>query len=154
MKFGIRVLICFALLTCIFVPLFAETDINELESRLPGSTGKERIEILVELTGLYLIKAPKKSLEYGQEALELLNSFPDEKQQMTILNLVSKANSHLGKFQLAENNALKSQSIAQKIGDKNGEADAFVSLSRVYWEQGNSHQARKYCVDAQKLYKE
>jgi signal transduction histidine kinase len=141
-------------LTCIFMSLFADTDAKELESRLPGSTGKERSEILVELTGLYLRKAPKKALKYGQEALELLHSFPDAKQQMTILNLVSKANSHLGEFQLAENNALKSQTIAQKIGDKNGEADALVSISRVYWEQGNSHQAGKYCVDAQKLYKE
>jgi len=154
LKFEIKVLIGFALLTCIFVALFAETDINELESRLTGSTGKERIDILVELTGLYLKKAPEKALEYGQEALELLNSFPDEKQRMTILNLISKANSHLGKFQLAENNALKSRTIAQRIGDKNGEADAFVSLSRVYWEQGNTHQAGKYCVNAQKVYKE
>ena len=103
MKFGIRVLICFALLTCIFVPLFAETDINELESSLPGSTGKERIEILAELTKVCLTKIPEKALEYGQEALNLLQSFPDEKQQMTILNLISTANSLLGESQLSEN---------------------------------------------------
>jgi signal transduction histidine kinase/Tfp pilus assembly protein PilF len=136
------------------VPLFTETDINELESRLPGSTGKERIEILVELARLYLKKAPQKALAYGQEALELLESFPDETQQMKILTLVSKANSLLGEFQLAEDFALKSQVIAQKIGDKSGEADALVSLSRIYWEQGNFHQAGKYCVEAQKLYKD
>jgi signal transduction histidine kinase len=154
MKFRIRILIGLVILIFIFTSLFAETDVKELESRLPGSTGKERIEILVELTGLYLRKAPQRALEYGQEALELLESYPDEKQQMTILNLVSKANSHLGEFQLAEKNALKSQAIAQKIGDKSGEADALVSLSRVYWERGNSHQAGKYCADARKLYKE
>jgi len=152
--FRVGVLIGFALLTCFSPFLLPDTTPKGLEARLPGSTGKERIEILVELTGLYLRKAPKKALEYGQEALELLHSFPGEKQQMTILNLVSKANSHLGEFQLAENNALKSQAIAQKIGDKSGEADALVSLSRVYWEQGNSHQAGKYCADARKLYKE
>jgi signal transduction histidine kinase len=136
------------------MPLFAETDTNELESRLPGSTGKERIEILAGLTQAYLATVPKKAKEYGQEALELLHAFPDEKQQMTVLNLVSKANSHLGEFQLAENNALTSQTIARKIGDKNGEADALVSLSRVYWEQGNTHQTGKYCADARKLYQE
>jgi signal transduction histidine kinase len=154
MKFRIRILIGLSIMIFTFMSLFAEPDTDELESRLPGSTGKERIEILIELTGLFLRKAPPKALEYGQEALGLLESFPDEKQQMTILNLLSKANSHLGEFQLAENNALKSQAIAQKIGDKSGEADALVSLSRVYWEQGNSHQAGKYCANARKLYKE
>ena len=133
--------------------IFAEPDTDELESRLAGSTGKERIRILDELTQSYLTKAPKKSLEYGQEALELLNSFPDEKQQMTILNLISKANSLLGDFQLAKDYALKSQAVAQKIGDKNGEADALASISRVYWGLGDYHQANKYCFDAQNIYK-
>jgi signal transduction histidine kinase/Tfp pilus assembly protein PilF len=134
--------------------LFAETDAKELESRLPGSTGKERIEILVELTEVHLTNVPKKALEYGQEALELLRSFPDARQQMTILNLVSTANSLLGEFQLSEEYALKSQTIAQKIGDKNGEADALVSISRLYWNRGNYYWANKYCLDAQKFYKE
>jgi signal transduction histidine kinase len=149
-----RVLIGFAILICIFTPLFAETAAKELESRLTGSTGKERIRILAELTQAYLTKVPKKALEYGQEALELLHSFPDEKQQMTILNLISKAYSLLGELQLSEDYALKSQAIAQKIGDKNGEADALVSISRVYWNRGDYQQARKYCFDAQRWYKE
>jgi signal transduction histidine kinase len=154
MKCRIRILIGFAILICIFTSLFAETDVKELESRLPGSTGKERIEILVELTEVYLTNDPKKALEYGQEALELLRSFPDEKQQMTILNLISTANSLLGEFRLSEDYALKSQAVAQKIDDKNGEADALVSISRVYWNRGNYYQANKYCLGAQKFYKE
>jgi len=144
----------FAILTCIFTSLFAETTAKELESRLPASNGKERIELLVELTGVYLTNEPKKALEYGQEALELLRSFPDAKTQMIILNLISNANSLLGKFKLSEDYALKSQAIAHKIGDKNGEADALVSISRVYWNRGNYYQANKYCLDAQKFYKE
>ncbi|UCH92886.1 MAG: tetratricopeptide repeat protein [Candidatus Aminicenantes bacterium] len=154
LKFRAGVVIGFAFFICSSLFLFSDTDATKPESRLPGSSGKDRIEILAELAGLYLTKAPKKTLEYGQEALELLHSFPDAKQQMTILNLISRANSQLGEFQLAENNALKSQAVAQKIGDKNGEADALVSISRVYWEQGNYHQARKYCYDAQNFYKE
>jgi len=153
MKYRMRVLTGLAILICIFTSLFAEIDINKLESRLPGSTGKERIRILAELTQAYLAADPKKTLEYGQEALGLLHSFPDAKQQMTILKTVSTANSLLGEFQLAKDYALKSQAVAQKIGDKNGEADALASLSRVYWGLGDFHQANKYCFDAQNIYK-
>ena len=141
-------------MTLTFMPLSAETDTNELKSRLLGSTGKERIAILVELTEVCLTNEPKTALEYGQQALELLRSFPDAKQQMTILNLISTAYSQLGEFKLSEDYALKSQAIAHKIGDKNGEADALVSISRVYWNRGNYYQANKYCLDAQKFYKE
>jgi len=153
LKLRLRYLVGGALFLCIFAPLFAETAAKELESRLTGSTGKERIRILAELTQAYLATVPKKSLEYGQEALELLHSLPDAKQQMTILKVVSTANSLLGDFQLAKDYALKSQAIAQKIGDKNGEADALASISRVYWDLGDYHQANKYCFDAQNIYK-
>jgi signal transduction histidine kinase len=153
LKLRLRYLVGSALFLCIFTSLFAETAAKELQSRLPGSTGKERIEILAGLTQAYLATVPKKAKEYGQEALELLHSFPDAKQQMTILKIVSTANSLLGDFQLAKDYALKSRAIAQKIGDKNGEADALASLSRVYWTLGDYHQANKYCFEAQNIYK-
>jgi signal transduction histidine kinase len=144
---GTLILICCSLL------LFADSGIEKLESRLTGSTGKERIRILQKLVDAYLIKMPAKALEYGREALALLPSFPDPRQQMILLNGVSKAHSLLGNIQLAEKEALKSQTIAKQLGDKNAEADSLVSRSRIYWDQGNYQLAMKFCIAAEELYK-
>jgi signal transduction histidine kinase len=154
LKFSVRNLVGFALLMGLFISLLGENDGRYLETRLTGSTEKERIEILVELTEVYLKNVPQKALKYGLEALELLKSFPDKKQHIKILNLISNANSQLGKFQGAMDYAQKCLAMAQSYRDKNGEADALVSISRVYWDQGNYGQAAKSCLEAQKLYKE
>lgn len=154
-KFTVVVFIGFALLAGISPFLISNTNpAGETDARLQGSAGKERIEILVQLTEAYLDKAPKKALAYGREALALLHSFPDPKRQVTLLNYISKANASLGEFQAAKNYALQGRDIARDIGYKIGEADALIRISQVDWNQGDYNQAGKNCYMAGKLYTE
>jgi hypothetical protein len=51
--------------------VFPQADVNTLESRLPYSTGEERLKILVELTKQYQINDPDKAYSYGKNAMAL-----------------------------------------------------------------------------------
>ncbi|UCH94201.1 MAG: tetratricopeptide repeat protein [Candidatus Aminicenantes bacterium] len=129
-------------------------DIKEIESRLTGTVGKERIQRLSEAAQAYRDKEPKKTLEYGKEALKLLRTFPDRKLEIVILNHMSTASILMGDFRASARYAGKSRTIAQKINDKIGEADAIYNLGRTYWNQGRYKETSDCCSQAKEIYLE
>lgn len=93
-----RYAIFLGLLTLFFLVLFSESDLEEIETRLVKAVGKERIELLSELTNAYQNKEPKKTMAYGREALKLLRRFPDRELEMIILNHMSTASKELSEI--------------------------------------------------------
>lgn len=51
-----------------------QREIHQLEQRLKEVSGKEKIDILVQLRKLTYNKTPEKSLAYGKQVLELTQS--------------------------------------------------------------------------------
>ncbi|UCH97421.1 MAG: hypothetical protein JSV88_11365, partial [Candidatus Aminicenantes bacterium] len=72
-------LFLYALLALISLFLFSDTETEKIQAQLSKAQGKEKITLLTGLTKTYNIKNPQKALEYGKEALELLEKFPDKK---------------------------------------------------------------------------
>ncbi|UCH94202.1 MAG: tetratricopeptide repeat protein [Candidatus Aminicenantes bacterium] len=132
----------------------SESGIKKLETRLTSATGMEKLEILVKLARIYIALEPKKVLVYGQEALDLLQTNPSPKHQVALLNSLSAANSLIGDFQKAKKYARQSQTIAKKINDRTGTADALHNLAQAYFFQGDYTQAKGYCSHALTLYEE
>lgn len=134
--------------------LYSISDGKEIESRLNGTVGKERVEILAELVNSYRDIEPKKALDYGKEALQVLGTFPDERLQITVLNRMSTVSVLVGNFRTSAKYANKSRDIARKIGDRTGMADALHNLGLTYWNQGRYQETRDCLDSAEKIYRE
>jgi PAS domain S-box-containing protein len=148
----------FALAVLLFpsLVLFSQTNPEEIEARLANTKGKEKINLLVDLTSDYAERRenPQKAIEHGKQALELLKTFPNEKTRAVVLNNMSIAYNDLGKQQSAKEYALDSLAIAEKIGDKAGVADAHLSLGNVSNITGELDQAHEYYQKSRQLYKD
>lgn len=145
-----------ALILLLFPSLwvFSQASPEKIEAQLANTKGKERINRLIELTDAYYRKNPQKALEYGKKALELLNTFPDEKKHAAALNSISNVYLFMGEQETARKYALDSLSIAEKIDDKPGEADALYSLGKISEMIGEFDQALKYLSKSKQLYQD
>jgi PAS domain S-box-containing protein len=134
--------------------LFSRENPGKIEAQLANAKGKERINLLIELTRDYYRKNPQKALEYGKQALELLDTFPDEKTRAAALNSISKVYMYLGEQETAKKHALDSLAIAEKINDKPGVADALYSLGKISEVIGELDLALEYLSKSLQLFKE
>jgi PAS domain S-box-containing protein len=149
-----RYLCWYALVMILLSGLLAQTNTEELETRLSKVKGKERIAVLAELTRDLRFELPQKALKYGEEALELLKTFPDKKTQASILISMGGAARYLGNDNAAKGYAMESLSKARQINDKRGIARAFKSLARVGIRLGEFERALEYCKESEKINKD
>ncbi len=134
--------------------LTGDTGPQKPGSPLTRTQSKERLNLLVaQVIDTHDIE-PQKALEYGQQALDLLRTFPDQQQRSGILAHLCTAAALRGEFPRAKAYGEKSLAIAREIGNKTREADALANLGDMYWHQGNYREARIYFIDALKLSKE
>ncbi len=145
----------FVLLVLIPAPrLFSQENPGKIEAQLANTHGKERINLLIELTRTYYRKNPQKALEYGKQALELLKTFPDEKTHAAALNSISNVYMYLGEQETAKKHALDSLTIAEKINDKTGVADSLYSLGKISEVIGEDEEALNYLLKSLQIYEE
>lgn len=137
---------------CLGVMGWPVTRVEELESRLATVSGRERLDILVELTGQLPGISPVKVLEYGQEAIELLGTIPDERVKMTLYNNLASACYFRADLEMGHRYTQTARSLAIKLGDKKGEADSLVNLGNYHVLTGNYMKAREYLAQAHVLY--
>jgi PAS domain S-box-containing protein len=149
--------LCWPAIMLLLLPslwLFSQETPEKIEAQLANTKGKERISLLVKLTSDYHRKNPQKALEYGKQALELLNTFPNEKNRAAVLSRISRAYMYLGEQETAKKHAMDSLAIAEKNGDKPGEADALHSLGKISEVIGELEEALNYLLKSLQLYKE
>ncbi|UCH93239.1 MAG: tetratricopeptide repeat protein, partial [Candidatus Aminicenantes bacterium] len=151
MKNSLQWLVFLALLSFTFILVPGESP-RKIESQLSKAQGKERISLLAGLTKTYCIESPQKALEYGKEALELLEKFPDKKLHVNVLNNMSHAYRFLGDNRNARKSALEGRAIANDIKYKSGDADSLYSLGKIYMQMGEMDQAMVYFSDSKQLY--
>lgn len=126
--------------------------LKELESRLSGSTGAERIEILVELTGGYEDNAPKRSLTYGKEALALLRKTPENPLHVRLLNHLCYVYSNMGDYDSAELLAKEALEMARAREDSAGYARALLRFGSLDYNRGNYSRALESLTKSRELF--
>jgi PAS domain S-box-containing protein len=134
--------------------LFSETALEKIERQSLEVQGKERINLLLELTEGYKKSQPQKAIKYGKEALELLKNFPEQKVRSTILNNMSIASRHLGEYQYALEFAHSSLAAAENNGDEPGMARALDSLGNASSFLEEFDQALHYYLKSAQLFEE
>lgn len=124
------------------------------EKELSQLKGTERLQALISLTGKYHAAAPLKAIQYGKEALGLLQNSPNFELQVVVLNHTSFAYTILGQYEPARQNAERSQAIAHDAGNRIGEADAMIALGYIHWAQSQFKKGGEYYNKAYQIYKE
>jgi PAS domain S-box-containing protein len=134
--------------------LFSETTLEKIERQLLEVRGKERINLLLELTNGYRRTQPQKALKFGNEALTLLENFPDNKAQIEVLNNMSSIYHSLRDYKKAMELTQSSFSISESIDDKPGMADALNSLGVANFKSQEFNNALEYYLKSAALYEQ
>ena len=129
-------------------------DAEKIESQLSRLEGKDRIKPLVELMEAYRRFKPQKAVDYGTQALYLLNTSPDLKIRAQVLNHMSNAYRFLGEFEKAREHAEVSLKYAGEIDDKTGEAAAHYSLGIIHLELGEFDKSLEHYSASERLFYE
>lgn len=141
-------------ITIIFVfvslfPLFLEAaeTVTDLENRLKTvSSPNERLKCLNALVESSMEEDPKKTLEYGNQALTLLQRFPDDKIKAKVLNGMCWASVLLGKYRMALDLGKEAEILTRKTDDKMELIMALGSIANIYLELSDFHKALNYAL--------
>ncbi len=143
------------LFICLFSNiLLADDTISNLEKQLPFLSDDKKIEALKDLAKYYAKTSPKKSIEYGDQALVLVENSSDDKATATILTYLGEAHQHLGDYEKALELHFKSLQIRQKQTDKGEMAESFTNICIAQWRLSDYDKALEYCGKSSKIYEE
>lgn len=128
------------------------TDIKELENQLVSAQGRERIEILTQIIEVQLRTNPRKALDYGKEALQLLARFKDQEKEVGVLDQLSQACFYIGDYTNALAYAEKCLEISEKMADRTRHGKTLNLISMIFIRTGDFEKGREYSQDAFKIF--
>ncbi|MGE5341555.1 MAG: tetratricopeptide repeat protein [Candidatus Omnitrophota bacterium] len=142
-------------LTC-FSVLFSFSWAHEPVQQFEQAFKEKQIDGLISLIARNKENNPQTCLEFGKLTLALLKDAnrAGGKEEMTLLNDLSAMSGIMGEIKQAWTYAEKSFRIAKKIGDKDGEAWAYLNLGEVKWLVGEYRSAAEYYARANKPLKQ
>ena len=138
------------LVCCIPNLLWANAQIDNLETQLQTVSGDKKIELLTALTKYYAVKLPQKGIDYGMQALKLTSPTNNDFARVNILTNIGIAYKNLGKYDKALDYFLESLPIWQETTDKKEVASTLLDICIVYWRLGNYDKALEHCLSALK----
>ena len=137
-----HILCCLGLV--FFFGICTADEIEKLEERLARSRGGDRIEILALLANANRYRAPDKAVEYGTEALDLLDRFPNRSRELHVLVSLSQACLAKGDFNSALDYNNMSMLLANMGKDRAEIAKIHLIKGRIY----RQHDEYKKAVEA------
>lgn len=131
--------------------LFPEKKIAELEESLKRVTGKERFDVLHELSFSIYRTNPKKSIEYAKEAVEIATKLDRKVDVVRATRNIGLGYQVLGDFPSALKYNYEAFSKARKYKEKRLVAIASLSISNVYFNLCDFQKASEYNENAIKI---
>ena len=132
----------------------AQSGSEEIEALLAGTAGRERLEVLAELTTANRDENAARAVEWGEEALDLLRSHPDRARQLEVLSSLSYAHIILGDYPAALDLGSQARDLASAAGDKAAQAFALRNIGRAYRSSSEYDRALAAYRRATELYAE
>jgi signal transduction histidine kinase len=118
--------------------------IDSLQRILPGTkTDSARFSILIQLAKRYYNVDLKKSVEHGQEALDLAHEHQNEKELQQAYNILRRIHRRLGNFTMAIEYTMENLKYAEKQKDTFEILDSYSSLGNIYSSIENFPEAKK-----------
>lgn len=119
-----------------------------------SSGEKEKLEHLAAQVMQYRQEAPRKAIEYGQQALQILRDHPDDISKVKVLNGLCWAYCIEGEYREALSSGKEAETLAYKTGAKKELAIAFGSIANVYLDLADFHKALYYSMKAKSVSEE
>ncbi len=128
--------------------------IKDLEEKLKTVPGKDKVEVLNQLSVMNREIAGEKSLKYGTQALELAEEMGDEKGKAAALKNTGVAYKLTGHIGNALDHLKKAAALFKKLDDKKNVSGSLKEIGVIYWEKADLDTALKYFYDALESAKE
>ncbi len=138
-------------LMCVRGTAFGNPQIDSLENLLPDLSGVEKAKILIELGYKYRVKEPKKTVDYGNQALEIgiaVDSVLIKHKAYSNLGLGYR---YLGDYDKAIEYQEKALEIAELSGKKSLIALEYNRIGIIYKRWGLYSKALEYYLKALSL---
>ncbi|MEM7587125.1 MAG: tetratricopeptide repeat protein [Acidobacteriota bacterium] len=113
----------------------------QLEERLVGSSGQERLELLVELVRTQRRSKPERAVELGEQASELLARAPDGQLEYELSRSLSIAYRRLRDFATAVDHATRAVELARADDNRQQLANALTARGGLYGEASDYQRA-------------
>ena len=136
----------------LFLPVFSLGQSAQVDSlkavleKAPSDTNK--VKTLIELAKKLRGGDPEKSLQYGQEALDLASELEFEKGRALGYKWVGMHDFDQSNYVKAEGFWTKSLEIYQQMGDNDGISNMLNNLGSIYYSTGNNAKALEYFLPA------
>lgn len=127
---------------------------DSLEHLLSSSSGKQRADILNQLSEVYKVRVPAKALSYGQEALLLATQSNYQFGIATALNNIGEYYLNNGNNDQAFQHFEKALTIGKSIDNKQIIAVSLAKVGVVYYFLGKYDKALLYAQHALRLLQE
>jgi len=143
----------FALLATLALTAAGAQDpsVEDLEAGLATQTGLERARTLAQLTDRLRGDAADQAIEYGREALELFEEFPDPEAEVATWNEMGWAFMTLGDLEQATAHAERGRERAIETDEQLGLSRALNNLGVVARRLGRSAEAIDYFSKAMRI---
>jgi tetratricopeptide (TPR) repeat protein len=122
----------------------ADDSSEELEKKLAAASGKEKIEVLNQLSASYLNHSPEKSIDWGNKALQLARELRDPKGEAIALKNIGSGNRALSKYEKALEYFNHSLRIFETIKSDKDIGDCFYFIGVTYFYLSNYDKALEY----------
>lgn len=123
---------------------FANQTEDSLRNKIEGLSGKEKMEVLLNISQNTRDYAPQMSIDFGQQYLDLSRQLGDREQEIEALKNLGRTYYNLGDFDRTIQYFINILRLQEERDDKPGLASAFNSLGYVYSEIGRPETALDY----------
>ncbi len=132
----------------------SKADPPELEARLAEATGRERLDLLFELTEAYRETDPTRVVAFGTEALELLAAKPDEERKLALLIALGEANFQRHDYETGLLYSEQAEQLARATGDKPALGLALRQIGKLSWRTDARQRGLNALTEAIDLHEE
>jgi len=136
------------LIFCAGIILKSQSKIADLEKQLKSADGEKRYELLYKISKAYLPITARKSLDYGNEALDMAKKLNSKNKEANALNLIGTAYYQLEKYRDAIKNYENEYAIRKNLNQKTGSTKTLYNIGSIYEVWGKKSKALSTYKDA------
>jgi serine phosphatase RsbU (regulator of sigma subunit) len=143
----IRILGIFLLLFC-FINTWGQQDAGDLEKKLKRAKGKEKFDLLYNLSKIYLRKNPKKSIDFGKKAISEAKKLKNSDMQADANNLVGTAYYNIDDYRGALKYYEEELEIRKNLRQESSCMKIMYNIGTIYESWGKPSGAIEYFEQA------